>query len=92
MKKLILSAMILLLMSCEKTEIIVYENECLCTEVQEINVDVEFWTGRYWLYYTEWQESGITNDIEDCYTDEEANDIIRLVSDVERWVLSCENN
>ena len=96
MKKLILSAIILLMMSCEEEQSIdsriAPESECSCVEVQELNIEIKAWTGGAWYYYFQWGESGLINDIDGCYTDEEISYMVRQVGVNERWYIVCENN
>ena len=97
MKKLILSAMIILMMSCEESEPItqskvIPENECLCLEIQEIKREVELFVNGEWIYRMEWIESGLVNDFEGCYTEEQLGSMVREVSNIERWYIVCENN
>ena len=85
-----------LLMSCETEQKIDSrippESECLCVEVQELNIEIKAWTGGAWYYYFQWGESGLINDIDGCYTDEEINYMVRQVGVNERWYIVCENN
>ena len=89
MKKIIFTAMILLIVSCSSPEEII--NDCGCIESQERYVDKKAWTGGAWLYYKEWQKTGQENKVEGCYTDKETEYMIRTVSDRERWLLTCKN-
>ena len=88
MKKLILSAMIILMMSCESE----MQISCECVEVQEVNREAKAWTGGAWYYYFQWEETGTTQSIEGCYTDEEISYMIRQVGANQRWFIKCKNN
>tara|TARA_R110000796_G_scaffold80412_1_gene178081 strand:- start:615 stop:881 length:267 start_codon:yes stop_codon:yes gene_type:complete len=88
MKKLILSAMMILTMSCE-SEI---QMSCECVEVQEVNREIKAWTGGAWYYYYQWEETGTTQSIEGCYTDEEISYMVRQVGANQRWFITCKNN
>ena len=88
MKKLILSAMIILIMSCESE----MQISCECVEVQEVNREAKAWTGGAWYYYFQWEETGTTQSIEGCYTDEEISYMIRQVGANQRWFIKCKNN
>ena len=88
MKKIILSAMIFLTISCESE----MQIPCQCVEVQEVNVEVKAWTGGAWYYYYQWQETGKTQEIEGCYTDEEISYMVRQVGVNQRWFITCKNN
>jgi hypothetical protein len=88
MKKIIITAMILLTVSCSQEEII---NDCGCIENQERYVDRKVWTGGDWYYFKEWQKTGEKSKIEGCYTDKEAEYMIREVGYNERWFVTCDN-
>ena len=88
MKKLILSAMIILMMSCESE----MQISCECVEVQEVNREAKAWTGGAWYYYFQWEETGTTQSIEGCYTDEEISYMVRQVGANQRWFIKCKNN
>ena len=89
MKKLILSAIIILMMSCEESEM---QISCECVEVQEVNREAKAWTGGAWYYYFQWEETGTTQSIEGCYTDEEISYMVRQVGSNQRWFIKCKNN
>ena len=88
MKRIILSAMILLMISCSTEEEV---NNCGCYQIEEIKIDKRVWTGGAYMYTTVWVESGESSFIEGCYTIDEASYMTRQVSDVERWILRCNN-
>jgi hypothetical protein len=88
MKKIIITAMILLIVSCSQEEII---NDCGCIENQERYVDRKIWTGGDWYYFKEWQKTGEKEKVEGCFTDKQAEYMTREVSSVERWFVTCNN-
>ena len=89
MRKIILSAMILLMASCstELEEV----NNCGCYQIEEIKIDERVWTGGAYMYTTVWVESGESIFMEGCYTVDETSYMTRQVSDTERWILRCNN-
>ena len=88
MKKIIFTAMILLILSCSENE---EKGGCGCIESQERLIEVSVWTGGAWYDYEEWQESGNYNDIGGCFTIEETQYMTRQVSQRERWSVTCNN-
>lgn len=86
MRKLIFTAIILLMASCSGGEEI--EIDCGCYEVQErlISIRNTIWPT------SSWEETGVKNNLEDCYTNEEIPFLIREVGNRERWFIMCTNN
>jgi hypothetical protein len=89
MKQIIITAMILLIVSCSETEMI---NNCGCIESQQRYLDKKVWTGGAWMYYKEWQSTGENNNVDGCFTDKQTEYMVRNVSDYERWLVTCNNN
>ena len=87
MKKIIFASIILIILSCSTEESIL--NNCGCIEIQERKVEVKFWTGGAWMYDMRWQESGLKNNIEGCFTEQEAKYMTVQLSDSERWFVRC---
>jgi hypothetical protein len=88
MKKIIFIAMILLIVSCSKEEEL---NNCGCVETQEMNVDKKIWTGGAWMYYKEWEKTDRQNNLDGCYTKKETDYMVTIVSERERWKVTCNN-
>ena len=89
MRKIIFTAMILLMVSCSEEEVVVID--CGCVEVQERLITTRSPYYPFWRT-TAWEESGVTNDLEECYTDEEISYMVREVGTRERWYITCSNN
>ena len=89
MRKLIFTAIILLMVSCSGAEEI--EIDCGCVEVQERLITTRSHVFPFWETST-WELSGVKNPLEGCYTDEEIPFLIREVGNKERWFITCSNN
>lgn len=89
MRKLIFTAIILLMVSCSGDAEI--EIDCGCSEVQERLVSTKSPVYPFWVTLA-WEETGVSNSLEDCYTDEEIPFLIRDVGSNERWFIICTNN
>ena len=89
MKKIIFTAIILLMVSCSEKEVLVVD--CGCVEVQEKLISTRSPYYPFWLNNS-WEESGVKNDLEECYTDEEISYMVREVGTKERWYITCSNN
>ena len=88
MRKIIFTAIILLMASCSEKEIVI---DCGCVEVQEKLISTRSPYYPFWLNNS-WEESGVKNDLEECYTDEEISYMVREVGTKERWYITCSNN
>jgi len=89
MRKLIFTAIILLMASCSGAEEI--EIDCGCSEVQERLISTKSHVYPFWVTLA-WEKTGVKNSLEDCYTDEEIPFLIREVGNKERWFIICTNN
>ena len=87
MKKIILAAIILITLSCSTEQDLI--NNCGCLETQQRKSEVRFWTGGAWMYEMRWNETGLVNSIEGCFTEQEAKYMTVQSSDTERWFVTC---
>ena len=91
MKKVLLVLVMIvgIFSSCSEEEVLVVD--CGCVEVQERLITTRSPYYPFWRT-TAWEESGVTNDLEECYTDEEISYMVREVGTRERWYITCSNN
>jgi len=89
MKKLLFTAIILLMVSCSGGKEM--EIDCGCVEVQERFITTKSQVYPFWETST-WEKSGVKNNLEDCYTDEEILYAVRTIGSKERWFITCSNN